>query len=105
MDNEYLVEHYDDHAVVILPERVFIPNSRGFKETMQSLYEQGYSHIVLDCKQLRTFDTAAISSVAVYQKKLKERGGKLKIINVADDYIKHLFRSIELFKIVSIQEV
>lgn len=105
MRDEYRVERHDDHAVIYLPEKVFIPNSDGFKETLELLYDEGHDTIVLDCRNLKMFDTAGISGVAVYQKKLKERGGELKIINVTHDYIKHLFSTIELHKIVEIQEV
>lgn len=98
-------EHHADYAVLNLPDKVIIPNSGEFKEALQDLYDQGYKNIFIDCSKLRMFDTAGLSSVAVFQRKLKDRGGELKIINVADDYIKHLFRSIELRKIVSIEEI
>ena len=105
MEYEYQLMDHGDYAVVKLPKKVMIPYSSQFKVTLQSAYDQGHSTIILDCEHLQMFDTAGISAVAVFQKKLKERGGELKIINVANDYIKHLFRTIELNKLVSIEEV
>ncbi len=105
MEYDYLLEPYDDHAVVKLPKKVIIPYSRQFKVTLQSAYDQGYNKIFLDCKDLQMFDTAGISGVAVFQKKLKDRGGELKIINVANDYIKEMFRAIKLNTIVSVEEL
>lgn len=102
---DYKLETHEDYAVVKLPKKVMIPYSRQFKRTLQSAYDQGYNKIILDCEQLEMFDTAGISGVAVFQKKLKDRGGELKIINVNNDYIKHLFRTIELNKVVSIEEI
>ena len=99
------VEHHEDYAVLNLPDKVIIPNSGEFREALQELYDRGYKNVLIDCSKLRMFDTAGLSSVAVFQKRLKDRGGELKIINVADDYIKHLFRAIELRKIVNIEEI
>ncbi len=99
------VEQHDNHSVVFLPEKVIIPNSGEFKKVLQELYDKDVNNILIDCKNLKMFDTAGLSSLAVFQKRLKERGGELKIINVADDYIKHLFQAIELRKIISIEEI
>ena len=105
MEYEYRIEDNEDHALVKLPKEVMITYSNQFKEMLQSLYDQVYNTIILDCEQLQMFDTAGISGVAVFQKKLKDRGGELKMINVANDYIKHYFKTIELSKVVSIEEI
>ena len=105
MEYDYQLETHEDYAVIKLPRKVMIPYSSQFKVTLQSAYDQGHNKIILDCEQLQMFDTAGISGVAVFQKRLKDRGGEMKIINVNNDYIKHLFRTIELNKIVSIEEI
>ncbi len=105
MEFEYRLENHEDYALVKLPKKVMIPYSSQFKEMLQSVYDQGYSTIILDCEYLQMFDTAGISGVAIFQHRLKERGGELKIINVTNNYIKHLFRTIELNKLVSIEEL
>ena len=105
MEYDYRLENHEDHAVIKLPQKVMIPYSSQFRVTLQSAYDQGHHKIILDCEQLQMFDTAGISGVAVFQKKLKDRGGELKIVNVNNDYVKHLFRTIELYKLVSIEEL
>ncbi len=105
MEFDYHVEDRKDYALVILPEKVIIPHSFKFKPAMQEAYEQGYKTIIIDCKELKNFDTAGIAYVAAYQKKQKERGGEVKMINVADDFIKEMFRTIEMKKLVSIEEI
>ena len=105
MSDNYQVEYQADKVVIILPEKVFIPNSRSFYKTLQNLFEQGHKNVQLDCRHLKMFDTAGVSGVAIFQKKLKDAGGKLKIVNVKNDYIIHLFETIELNKIVDIEEV
>ncbi len=105
MEFEFKVEDRKDHALVILPEKVIIPHSEYFKPAMEEAYRQGHSTIVLDCTNLQMFDTAGITNLAVYQKKQRARGGEVKLINVTDDYIKELFRIIELNKLVTIEEI
>ena len=105
MEYEYRVEDRKDHAMVILPQKVIIPYSDNFEPAMREAYEMGYKTIILDCSDMKMFDTAGIAYVAVYQKKIKDRGGELKMVNVKNDYVKHLFRMIEFNKLVSIEEV
>ncbi len=104
MEYEYQVEDRKDHALIFLPEKVIIPHSDNFKPALQKAYEMGYKTIVLDCSKLAMFDTAGIAYLAVYQKKQRDRGGEVKMINVSHNYIKHMFNIIELRKMVSIEE-
>ena len=105
MYEHYNIERDNENAILLLPEKVILPHSLKFKDVLQSVYDEGFKNIILDCSRLRLFDTAGLSGVAVYQKKFRERGGALKIVNVGDNYIKHLFNTIELNKIVSIEEI
>lgn len=95
----------DECAVIILPEEVIVANSGEFKKTIQELFNKGYYRISLDCRNLKMFDTAAVSAVTVFQQKLKEYNGEIKFINVVHDYMKHYFRTLELDKIITIEEV
>ncbi len=105
MDNEYRIEDREDHALVILPEKVSIPHTKKLEPVMQKAFAFGYKTIVLDCTNLKFFDTAGIAYLAVYQKKQKERGGEVKLINVGNDYIKSKFQTIELHKLLSVEEI
>ena len=104
LEFEYRIENHEDHAVVKLPKKL-IPYSSQFRETLQSLYNQGYTTIILDCKYLKMLDANSIGGIVVLQRKLKEQEGKLKLINVDNDHIKYLFRNIELNKIVDVEEI
>ena len=105
MKYDYRVENKGDYALVILPEKVIIPHSDHFRPAMQQAYEQGHNTIILDCIDLKMFDTAGIAYAAAYQKKMKERGGEVKMINVGNEYVKEMFRTIEMNKLLSIEEI
>ncbi len=105
MEYDYKLDIYEDHAVVKMPKKVMMPYSKEFKLILQSAYDQGCNIIILDCEHLQMFDTVGISGVSVYHKRLKDRGGELKLINVANDHIKEMFRTINLDTIVSIEEI
>ncbi|NMB41216.1 MAG: STAS domain-containing protein [Firmicutes bacterium] len=97
------VEHHEQFGKIIPPERIDLNSVEEFKEALRLLYEQGYSSILVDCTDLALIDSAGLGSLVMFQKKLKERGGKLKMINVSHRYIKHLFEMFELNRIIEIE--
>ncbi len=105
MKYDYRVEDKGDYALVILPEKVMIPHLFNFKPAMQQAYELGHNTIVIDCTDLQMFDTAGFAYVVAFQKKMIDRGGEIKMINVGNDYVKEMFRTIEMSKLLSIEEV
>lgn len=97
------VDEHDGFARILLPGVVDLTNAPEFKEALQSLYEKGYKAINVDCSQLEMIDSAGLGSLVLFQKKLRERAGELKLVNVSNDYIKHLFDMIELRRVISIE--
>ncbi len=97
------VEKYDNCANVILPEVVDLINAPKFKQALKTLYEEGCNTINVDCGNLEMIDSAGLGSLVFFQKRLKDRGGELKLVNVTNDYIKHLFNMIDLASVISIE--
>ncbi len=97
------VEKHEGYARIILPEVIDLINAPEFKKALKSLNEQDYKMINVDCGKLEMIDSAGIGSLVFFQKKLKDRGGELKLINVTNDYIKHLFEMIDLARVISIE--
>lgn len=98
------VEHKDSHAVVKLPEKIAIfKGAEELKETLSTLCEKGYHFIVLDFHDLIMIDTSGLSHLLVFQHRLKDREGGLKIINISSPYIREMFETIELYKVISIE--
>lgn len=96
-------EHHEQYGKIILPEKINLTNVNAFKRNLQELYDRGHKSIRLDCANLTIIDSAGLGSLIMFQKKLKERGSELKLINVNHNYIKHLFDMIELDRIILIE--
>ncbi|MEW5921602.1 MAG: STAS domain-containing protein [Bacillota bacterium] len=93
-----------DYGRMILPEVMDLTNTLEFKQGLQSLYDQGCGVIMLDCSHLQMIDNAGLGSLVLFQKKLKERGGELRLVKVTHPYIKHLFQMIDLARVIHIEE-
>ncbi len=97
------LEFSNGSGKVIPPDSVDLFNADEFKKGLQSLYDQGCHTIIVDCARLTIIDSTGLGTLILFQKKLQERGGELKIINVNHDYIKRLFEMIELGRLIKIE--
>ncbi len=98
-------EHQADCGKIILPEVVDLLNVPEFKKALHALFEEGCNVINVDCTHLEMIDSAGLGSLVLFQKKLKERGGEIRLVNVKNEYIKHLFNMIDLQRVISIQAI
>ena len=100
------IEYKDNYAVVYLSDKlaVFNRNIEIFEHIMQDLYYKGYKRVVLDFTDLRRIDTRGLSSLLIYQKKFKDRGGEIVISNLKNKNIREKFRLIELRRVITIFE-
>jgi len=90
-------------AVIYLDEKIDIINSPELKEKLQALYNEGIYVISVDFSITRMIDSSCLGKLLMFQKKLKERNGELKIINVTSDYIKKMFDMIHLDRVINIE--
>ncbi len=97
------VHQYDEYGTITLPEVLDLHCNQQFKQALQSLYDQDYKTIEVDCNRLTMICTAGIGSLVFFQKKLNERGGELKIVRVQNDNIKYLFERIDLGRFICIE--
>ena len=97
------VEQHDLFGNIILPEIINLNNAPEFKQALTSLIEQGYKLIKVDCNKLKMIDSAGLGNLVLFQKKLKEKDGELKLVNVKNDYIQHLFDMIDLRRVINIE--
>lgn len=88
---------------ILLGEVVDRTNVMHLDGALQSLYEKGLFTIEIDCNKLEMIDSAGLGSLVLYQKKMKEQGGSLKLIHVTNEYINHLFNAIELSRVITIE--
>ncbi len=90
-------------ALVKLEGEIDLTNSHLLKEKLQSLYEEGFKVITLDFSLVTNIGSTGLGKLLLIQKKLKEQGGELKIINVTNEYIRKMFKMIQLSRVINIE--
>ena len=99
------INKIDDRKVIVYPEeKINYTNSQKLKKKMLVLYEEGYNFITIDFSEVESIDSSGLGKILLFHKKLKEREGKLKIINVQNEYIKKMFELIHLDKVIEIED-
>lgn len=92
--------------IIIKPEgRIDVVNSQNLKQELLTLYNEGINEIVIDFSKITSIDSSGLGKLLLFQKKLKERGGELRIINVTNDYIQNMFKMIHLNKVIKIENM
>lgn len=98
------VERKGKDDVTIIPnERIDITNSSEFKQLFLTLYDEGYSNITIDFSNVSGIDSSGLGKLLLFQKKLKERQGELRIINISSEYVRKMFNMIHLYKVINIE--
>ena len=98
------VERKNKETAIIIPQgRIDITNSQDLKQKMLLLYEDDFKYILLDFTNVTAIDSSGLGKLLLFQKKLRERGGELKIINISSDYVRKMFEIIHLYKVINIE--
>ncbi len=97
------MERIDDTHVCICPqERIDITNSNALKEEFIRLYDEGLTHLTVDFTHIDGIDSSGLGKLLLFQKRLKERNGSLRITNITSDYVKKMFTMIHLNRVIDI---
>jgi len=97
------VKKQGDETFVYPEGRIDIATAGEFKDTMLSLMEEGNNRICLDFSQVTAIDSSGLGKLLMFQKKLKEQNGHLRIVNVKSEYVKKIFSLVHLYKVVEIE--
>lgn len=99
------VERQSDTEATIIPNgRIDITNSNDLKHKLLDLYNDGFNVITIDFTNVTGIDSSGLGKLLLFQKKLKECNGELKIINITSQYVKKMFNMIHLYKVINIEE-
>lgn len=82
-----------------------ITNSQDLKNALLSLYDEGYNDVTIDFTNVHGIDSSGLGKLLLFQKKLRERGGELRIVNITNDYVMKMFTLIQLNKVISIEGI
>ena len=72
-----------DIVVLDPPGRPCLSADDGLQSMVRTLSEQGYSKFLLDLHQVRYIDSTDLGGLARAGLTIKQRGGQLKLVNVA----------------------
>ncbi len=92
-------------AVIHLPVTVDSDDAPRLKQLLQTLYEEGVQFINMDFSVTELMRNPCHGLLVLYQKKLKEQGGELKLVNVKDNHVKHVFDLMDLRRVITIEEI
>ena len=87
---------------VQLEKELNMKNADMLKKQLTGLYRQGYQNFVLDFTNIKKVDSTGIGKMLMFHKLLKDSGGKLKIVNIKNTYVKSMFEMINLDKVIKI---
>jgi anti-anti-sigma factor len=90
-------------AKLVADKKIDITNSQSLKEELLELIEEGYTELIIDLNQVQSVDSSGLGKLLLIHKRLKERNGKLKIINVNSEYVQKMFSMIHLDKVLDIE--
>ena len=100
--------HHDDYLVTTVNlEKATFQEAIEFKSLIDDEIEQGNDNIIISLNGCESFDSAFIGVLVVIWKKVRTKGGSLKIVKLGkfDHSVLHLTGAIEIFeKYDSIQQ-
>lgn len=97
------VEYHGDEPFVILPQTIDLSNSNELKKVLLNLYEEGNETIVVDFRHLEVLDSSGLGKLLLFHKKLKDRGGELRVVKVLNENIRKMFNVIQFHKVIHIE--
>lgn len=92
----------DGKAIVYLEGEIDFTNSQDFKNELLKIYDQNIKDVEIDFGRLESIDSSGLGKILLFNKKLEEIDGELKIKNVKSEYIREMFEMIQLNKVIKI---
>jgi len=98
------IEKADNKKAVVSPEgSIDFTNSEELGEQLTGLLEDGFNQIVIDFRKIDTIDSSGLGKLLFLNKKIRERNGELKFVNIESDYILNTFKMIKLNQVIEIE--
>lgn len=94
-----------EKVTVLADKKIDITNSQELKEELLELIKEGYTEITIDFNQVESVDSSGLGKLLLIHKRLKEKNGELKVINLNNEYVKKMFSMIHLNKVLDIEGI
>lgn len=86
-----------------LMSRLDSKNSRLLRDQLIELLDQGEYQVELDFSETEQVDSSGLGKLLLFDEKFKEKGGKLKLVNVKRLEVVDLFQLIKLERVLSVE--
>ena len=88
---DFSVKRHGDTLVVGVPGQLIVANRQQLKERVLDELEKGERAFLIDLADTGYVDSAGLGALVSLRKKVRERGGELRLANLNDD-LKQLLR-------------
>lgn len=98
------IEFINDTKVILSPKGdINFANSESLKNALNEVYKDNYKEVIIDFVDVENIDSEGLGRLLLFHKKLKEEQGILIIRNIESDYIKKMFKTINLGQVIKIE--
>lgn len=94
-----------ENKIVITPtEKIDITNANKFKRKIISFFkERSFEEdISIDFSHVERIDSTGLGKLLLLHSKVRESGGRLRIINVSNEYIRKKFSLINIDQVIEV---
>lgn len=96
-------EYDKARAIIIPPDRIDVNNSEVFYSYLLSAYKREFTQILVDFTHVKSLDSSGFSRLLLINKRLKDQGGELRIINVKNSTIWNMLKAVNLHRVIHIE--
>lgn len=105
MENEYNIESKieDGKGYIFLGETFSNKDTRYFRKAFENLERKNIKDLFIDMKSVSQIDSSGVGILVVCLRKIKERGGKLRLMFPKDE-VKRILQLVNIYSYFDIIE-
>ena len=99
------VDYINNSKVILSPKGdINFATSQSLKDALYKVFNDDYKEVIIDFTDVENIDSEGLGRLLLFHKKLKDNEGILIIRNIESDYIKQMFRTIDLDQVIKIED-
>lgn len=98
-------EFINDSKVILSPEGdINFSTSESLKDALYEAFNDDYKEVIVDFTDVENIDSEGLGRLLLFHKKLKDNNGILIIRNIKSNYVRNLFKTINLAQVIKIED-
>ena len=99
------IEFINNTKVILSPKGdINFANSESLKNALNEVFQDNYKEVIIDFADVENIDSEGLGRLLLFHKKLKDNNGILIIKNIKSNYVRNLFKTINLAQVIKIEE-